>query len=176
MSNLAAVIERYFNHTDRCITLPAGSILLAQNGYNDRLYYLRSGHVSGYFAEKGERRIKVFSAASGAFIGVHSFFSGLWTASSTVIADSEVELAWIDRDTPVQDVEQHGSLSTQFMPVIVAELSQRQRRATQEAVAKERALERLYSAEQMTTLGQLAAALLMSSTMPLGWSAVKQNA
>lgn len=36
MSNLAAVIERYFNHADRCITLPAGSILLAQNGYNDR--------------------------------------------------------------------------------------------------------------------------------------------
>ncbi|ELU9847902.1 cyclic nucleotide-binding domain-containing protein [Vibrio cholerae] len=159
MSNLAAVIERYFNHAERCITLPAGSILLAQNGYNDRLYYLRSGHVSGYFAEKGERRIKVFSAASGAFIGVHSFFSGLWTASSTVIADSEVELAWIDRDTPVQDVEQYGSLSTQFMPVIVAELSQRQRRATQEAVAKERALERLYSAEQMTTLGQLAAGI-----------------
>ncbi len=45
------------------------------------------------------------------------------------------------------------------MPVIVAELSQRQRRATQEAVAKERALERLYSAEQMTTLGLLAAGI-----------------
>lgn len=76
-----------------------------------------------------------------------------------MIADSEVELAWIDRDTPVHDIEQYGSLSTQFMPVIVAELSQRQRRATQEAVAKERALERLHSAEQMTTLGQLAAGI-----------------
>lgn len=77
MAKLAAVIERYFNHPDRCITLPAGSILLAQNGYNDRLYYIRSGHVSGFFAEKGERRIKVFSASQGAFIGVHSFFLAL---------------------------------------------------------------------------------------------------
>ncbi|MGL4225783.1 MAG: ATP-binding protein [Vibrio sp.] len=159
MANLSAVITRYFNHPERCIRLPAGSILLAQNGYNDRLYYLRSGHVAGYFAEKGERRTKVFSATSGAFIGVHSFFSGSWTASSTVIADSEVELAWIDRDTPVQEIDKYGSLSSQFMPVIVAELSQRQRRATQEALAKERALERLHSAEQMTTLGQLAAGI-----------------
>ncbi len=60
MSNLAAVIERYFNHADRCITLPAGSILLAQNGYNDQLYYLRCGHVSGYFAEKVSGALKCF--------------------------------------------------------------------------------------------------------------------
>lgn len=159
MAQLAAVIERYFNHAQRCISVPAGSILLAQNGYNDRLYYLRRGQVSGYFSEKGERRIKVFSAAQGAFIGVHSFFSGSWTASSTVIAESDVELAWIDRDTPVQDEAQYGSLSAQFMPVMVAELSRRQRRATQEALAKERALERLHTAEQMTTLGQLAAGI-----------------
>ncbi len=73
MSNLAAVIERYFNHADRCITLPAGSILLAQNGYNDRLYYLRSGHVSGYFAEKGERRIKVFLPLPAHLLGYTVF-------------------------------------------------------------------------------------------------------
>lgn len=52
MAKLTAVIERYFNHPERTITLPSGSILLAQNGYNDRLYYLRSGHVSGFFSEK----------------------------------------------------------------------------------------------------------------------------
>ncbi len=28
MSNLAAVIERYFNHADRCITLPLGQFCL----------------------------------------------------------------------------------------------------------------------------------------------------
>ncbi len=60
MAKLTAVIERYFNHPERTITLPSGSILLAQNGYNDRLYYLRSGHVSGFFPKKGSAELKCF--------------------------------------------------------------------------------------------------------------------
>lgn len=45
------------------------------------------------------------------------------------------------------------------MPVMVNELSRRQRRAMQEALAKEKALQKLHTAEQMTTLGQLAAGI-----------------
>lgn len=75
------------------------------------------------------------------------------------MAETDVELAWIDRSTTVLDEKEFGPLTAQFTPVIVNELSRRQRRATQESLAKERALERLHSAEQMTTLGQLAAGI-----------------
>lgn len=159
LSKLEALIERYFCNPERQITLEAGSVVIVQQGYNDRLFFVLQGDLEGYFSEHEEKQVRVFSASQGAFIGVHSFFSGTWTASSTVMAKSEVTLAWIDRNTPAVEVEEFGPLTTQFMPVIVNELSRRQRRATQEAVAKEKVLQRLHNAEQMTTLGQLAAGL-----------------
>ena len=156
---LEPLIERYFNHQERHLMVKAGSLLIKQDGYNGRLYYVLSGELAGFYSEDDNRPVPVFSASEGAFIGVHSFFSGTWTASSTVVAQTDAELAWIERHTSVVESEEYGSLSAQFMPVIVNELSRRQRRATREALAKERALQELYTAEQMTTLGQLAAGL-----------------
>ncbi|MCZ4371259.1 ATP-binding protein [Vibrio diazotrophicus] len=153
------LVERYFRNSERTITLSAGSKVIQQDGYNDRLYYVHSGELVGDFEEYEGRHVKVFAASKGAFIGVHSFFSGTWTASSTVVAQTEVKLSWIDRHCEAVEVEKFGPLSTQFMPVIVAELNRRQRRAHKEAVEKEKALEKLHSAEQMTTLAQLAAGI-----------------
>ncbi|HCZ9547903.1 TPA: cyclic nucleotide-binding domain-containing protein [Vibrio alginolyticus] len=158
-TKLDALVQRYFNHLERRLTVLSGSVLIEQAGYNDRLYYVLSGELAGYYAEDDKKPIQVFSASQGAFIGVHSFFSGTWTASSTVIAQTDVELAWIQRDTPAVEEATYGPLTTQFMPVIVNELSRRQRRAMQEALAKEKALQKLHTAEQMTTLGQLAAGI-----------------
>ncbi|MEX3073309.1 ATP-binding protein [Vibrio alginolyticus] len=158
-SKLDALVERYFNQPERRITVAAGSALIEQDGYNDRLYFVLSGQLAGYYAEEERKAIQVFSASEGAFIGVHSFFSGTWTASSTVIAQSDAELAWIERSTPAVEESKFGPLTTQFMPVMVNELSRRQHRAMEEALAKEKALQKLHTAEQMTTLGQLAAGI-----------------
>ncbi|EGQ7914859.1 TPA: ATP-binding protein [Vibrio parahaemolyticus] len=158
-TKLDALVERYFNHIERRLTVLAGSVLIEQQGDNDRLYYVLSGELAGFYSDEDRKPIQVFSASQGAFIGVHSFFSGTWTASSTVIAQTDVELAWIERDTPAVEEETYGPLTTQFMPVMVNELSRRQRRAMQEAIAKEKALQKLHTAEQMTTLGQLAAGI-----------------
>ncbi|EPS3428806.1 ATP-binding protein [Vibrio alginolyticus] len=158
-TKLDALVQRYFNHLERRLTVLSGSVLIEQAGYNDRLYYVLSGELAGYYAEDDKKPIQVFSASQGAFIGVHSFFSGTWTASSAVIAQTDVELAWIQRDTPAVEEATYGPLTTQFMPVMVNELSRRQRRAMQEALAKEKALQKLHTAEQMTTLGQLAAGI-----------------
>ncbi len=70
-----------------------------------------------------------------------------------------MELAWIDLATPVVEPDKYGPLTSQFIPVIVSELSRRQKRVMKEAIAKEKALQKLHSAEQMTTLGQLAAGI-----------------
>lgn len=159
LSQLDALIERYFDQPERQTRLEAGAVVIVQQEYNDRLFLVLEGELEGYVSENADKKVKVFSASQGAFIGVHSFFSGTWTASSTVIAKTPVRLAWIDRSTRAVNVEQCGPLTTQFMPVIVNELARRQRRATQEAIAKEKVLSRLHNAEQMTTLGQLAAGL-----------------
>jgi signal transduction histidine kinase len=158
-TKLDALVGRYFNQNERRISVAAGSVLIEQDGYNDRLYFVLSGELTGYYAEDDKKPIQVFSASEGAFLGVHSFFSGTWTASSTVIAQTNAELAWIERNTPAVEESQYGPLATQFMPVIVNELSRRQHRAMEEALAKEKALQKLHTAEQMTTLGQLAAGI-----------------
>jgi len=154
------LIEAYFRESSRQIHVISGEAVLAQDSHNERLYFVVEGELGGYYQEEGSsRQIQVFSASAGAFIGVHSFFSETYLASSTVIAKSDCVLAWIDHSTPAIEPQKYGPLSAQFTPVIVNELSQRQRRAMQETLAKERALKQLHTAEQMTTLGQLAAGI-----------------
>lgn len=154
------LIRHYFSEPTRQLVVESEQRVLKQNGQNDRLYYVLEGELEGYFENDDSGKLtEVFTAGEGAFIGVHSFFSGSWIASSTVIAKTQVRLAWIDRDTEPVEPERLGPLNAQFMPVMVNELSRRQRRATHEALEKEKALQRLYTAEQMTTLGQLAAGI-----------------
>ncbi|GAK83799.1 sensor histidine kinase [Vibrio ponticus] len=157
--DLTSLINRYFSQPERTLLVEAGATLLEQNGRNERLYYVLEGELEGYVSEHGENTAKVFSASQGAFIGVHSFFSGVWIASSTVIAKTDARLAWIDRNIPAVEESTFGPLTAQFTPVIVNELSRRQWRASQEAIEKEKALQKLNLAEQMTTLGQLAAGI-----------------
>ena len=158
-ADLNTLIQRYFNQHERIVLVEAGCTVIEQNGRNERLYYVLDGELEGFYTEDGQVLTQVFSAAQGAFIGVHSFFSGSWIASSTVVAKTDVELAWIDRHSQAIDEDMYGPLTAQFMPVIVNELARRQRRATQESLEKEKALQKLNLAEQMTTLGQLAAGI-----------------
>ncbi|RBW65215.1 histidine kinase [Vibrionales bacterium C3R12] len=157
---LDRLIDAYFCNSERRLIVNSGDVIIHQDGHNERLYYVCKGELEGFFQEEGSnKQTHIFTATERAFIGVHSFFSGSWVASSTVRAKTDVELAWIDRDTAEVDPETFGPLTAQFAPVIVDELSRRQRRATQEALEKEKALQKLNTAEQMTTLGQLAAGI-----------------
>lgn len=168
-SKLTRLIRCYFSHPDRRVEVEAGSPIIRQGEGNDRLYYVWRGEVEGYVTdEEHERQTKIFYGAEGTFLGVHSFFSETLIASSTVIAKSKVELGWIDTTTSAVEPEYYGPLAAQFTPVIVSELSRRQRRAMNESIAKEEALQKLYTAEQMTTLGQLAAGIAHELNNALG--------
>ncbi len=157
---LQRLIEDYFESPFRQITISAGEVVLKQAGYNDRLYWVKSGELEGFFAETAkDKKTKVFTAPAGTFIGVHSFFAETLEASTTVIAKEKSELAWIDTSTLVVSPEKYGPLTAQFTPVIVKELARRQRRASMEAVEREVVQKKLNTAEQMTTLGQLAAGI-----------------
>jgi len=157
---LQRIIDVYFREPARSVTVKAGTQVLKQDGYNDKLYWVKKGELSGYLnKENSELTAKVFRVDQGMFFGVHSFFSQTFVASTTVIAEIDSELAWIDLNTEAKEPETYGSFSEQFMPVMVHELAQRQMMTGMQALAKEKALQKLYAAEQMTTLGQLAAGI-----------------
>ncbi|MGF1725558.1 ATP-binding protein [Photobacterium nomapromontoriensis] len=154
------IVDVYFRDSTRSHSVKAGTQVLVQDGYNDKLYWVKKGELSGYInSESHELTAKVFRVEQGMFFGVHSFFAQTLMASTTVIAEKDSELAWIDLDTKAVEPEIYGSLSEQFMPVMVHELAQRQMLTGLEALEKEKALQKLYAAEQMTTLGQLAAGI-----------------
>ncbi|MGF1698827.1 ATP-binding protein [Photobacterium makurazakiensis] len=157
---LQRIIDVYFREPSRIEAVKAGTQILKQDGFNDKLYWVKNGELSAYLqSETSGVTAKVFQAKQGMFFGVHSFFAKTLMASTTVIAEKDSELAWIDRATAAVEPEVYGSLSEQFMPVMVHELAQRQMLTGLQAIEKEKALQKLYAAEQMTTLGQLAAGI-----------------
>ncbi|WP_375750374.1 ATP-binding protein [Vibrio sp. HN007] len=159
-SNISRLISRYFSNSKRSIEVEANMPVFNQGDKNDRLYYVQSGTLEGYVAdEDGMRLTKIFTATEGTFIGVYSFFSSEGVSSSTVIAREKSVLTWIDKETRPVASDIYGDINEQFSPVLIHELRNRQMRTVREAVAKEEALQKLYTAEQMTTLGQLAAGI-----------------
>lgn len=157
---LQRIIDVYFREPARTIAVKAGTQVLKQEGFNDKLYWVKKGELSGYlYNENSGLTAKVFRVEQGMFFGVHSFFAQTLLASTTVIAEKDSELAWIDLNTEAVEPEIYGSFSEQFMPVMVHELAQRQMLTGMQALEKEKALQKLYAAEQMTTLGQLAAGI-----------------
>lgn len=79
-TSVAKVIEHYFSNPMCHLELDAEEALLTEGEENRRLFYVVSGELEGFVkAENSSSIAKVFSASEGAFIGVHSFFSGvLW--------------------------------------------------------------------------------------------------
>ena len=153
----------YFNVPSRRITLKKGDILFEQNEFNDRLYLIISGDFSGTVRMEdelgGERQAELFRNGQNSFVGVLSFFSHHGLAATRVTCVSDGEVAWISRSTPPVNPEQHGSLLTQFVPLIIEELQNRQARLAQTTQERDTALHRLHLAEKLSTLGQLSAGL-----------------
>ncbi|AJR09250.1 GHKL domain-containing protein [Photobacterium gaetbulicola] len=153
------IIDVYFRDPARTEAVKAGTQVLVQDGYNDKLYWVKKGELSGYLKNEADVTARVFRVEQGMFFGVHSFFAQTLMASTTVVAEKDSEIAWIDLKTQPVEPETFGSLAEQFMPVMVHELAQRQMMTGLQAIEKEKALQKLYAAEQMTTLGQLAAGI-----------------
>ncbi|PSW01125.1 ATP-binding protein [Photobacterium lipolyticum] len=157
---LQRIVDVYFQDRTRTISVSANTQVLKQDGFNDRLYWVKKGELSGYlYNENSGLTAKVFRVEQGMYFGVHSYFAQTLVASTTVIAEKDSEIAWIDLNTQAAEPEKYGSLIEQFMPVMVHELAQRQMLTGLQALEKEKALQKLYAAEQMTTLGQLAAGI-----------------
>ncbi len=163
---LSRINADYFAFPERIFALKKGETLVREGEPSKRLYLLLSGNVVAYRHrrdEKGERipdsLYEVFRAGPGSYIGVQSFFSRLFQSSCEIVAETYIEVAYIDETVEVVEPEKYGSLIEQFVPTMVHELALRNSRVFEHAAEKEAAIYRMHRSEMSATLGQLAAGL-----------------
>jgi hypothetical protein len=158
-THLKELIRIYFSDPAKRIVLSKGDVLMTGNQFNNRLYLVLKGSLRGFVASPEGDRIELFHATRGMFVGVYSFFSRTFQSASTVIAEKEAEVAYIDADQPARTVNGLESMCEQFMPIVVIELVHRTQKAHSVAIEKERALGKLIQTEKLASLGQMAAGI-----------------
>ncbi len=159
----------YFSDPDHIIELVKGGCLMSEGEETRRIYlvlkgalvaYRHAGPLDGNLPEETDSRgHEVFRATFGSYVGVQSFFSRTFRASSSIFATEDTELAWIDDTASAVGEEEYGTFEHQFIPVIVYELAVRNMRILSHAVEKEEAVRLLQRAEMAATLGQLSAGI-----------------
>lgn len=154
--DVAGLKKLYFSDPTRQLTLKAGDVLLRQHDYNDRLYLVLDGALTGYLKTEGGDDFEVFKSSKHMFVGVYSFFCYEHQSYLTLVAEEDTRLAYIDQ---AQRLEHEHEFASQFLPVIVHEIYLRQLLAQQLTEQRQAAITKLYESEKMATLGQLAAGL-----------------
>lgn len=160
--NLERINRVYFSDPKRRVSFKKGDVILRQNEASKQLFLIIRGEVTAYQRNEDEAdnmRYEVFHASAGSYIGIQSFFSQRYAVSSEIVAETDVELAYIDTDVPAVEPEIYGSLVEQFTPAMLHELAVRNSRVFTRTVEKEAALKRMHRAEMSATLGQLAAGI-----------------
>lgn len=160
-NSLERLNRTYFSDPARRLSFRRGDVVFRQNEPCRRLFLILRGEIIAYQqdASAPETRYEVFRAGAGSYIGVQSFFSRRYALSSEIVAETDVEMAFIDADVPAVEPEKYGPLSEQFMPTILHELAERNSRVFARTVEKEAAVKRMHRAEMSATLGQLAAGI-----------------
>jgi signal transduction histidine kinase len=154
---LESLKDLYFSSNEHKITLKKGDVLFGEDVQNQRLYFVCSGLLVGYKTTESGLKQEIFRSQKNMFAGVHSFFSKSYTSYAEIVALRETVLAYIDADD--FSPEEHLALAQKFVPIIVNELSSRQTLSQEVMVEKEKAQKKLFEAEKMATLGQMAAGL-----------------
>ena len=151
--------DRYFSDPEKQITLPKGTILLYPKDKNERLYLILEGVLAGYIEGGSGERFEIFRSGKNSFVGTYSYFSPQHESYSTVIAEEETLLAYIEGDQPIEPGSDGRNFADHFLPVIVNEIYMRQLLAHKMSIRSQKAMQKLFQAEQMATLGQMAAGL-----------------
>lgn len=173
--DLERINRVYFSDTSRRLTYKRGEVFLRQDEACERLFLIIRGEVVAYQYNAENVRYEIFRVSAGSYIGVQSFFSQRYAVSSEMVAETDVELAYIDTGTPAVEAERYGSLTEQFVPAMLHELAARNSRVFERTVEKETALKQMHRAEMSATLGQLAAGIAHELNNAIGVLARKTD-
>lgn len=154
---LKSLKTKYFNDSSKQFTLKKGEYLIRQNEVNNRLYIVLNGLVAGYVSSDSGTQYEVFRSAKDMLVGVHSFFSNNHLVYADVVALENCNVAYVENK--ILETVSDTSYRTDFLPLIVNELSARQRFSKDIMLEKEETLKKLYHTEKLSTLGQMAAGL-----------------
>lgn len=150
----------YFSDPAKRITLADGEELLQPGQYNDRLFLILEGMLTGYIEHSTGDRFETFRSGKDNLVGAYSFFSNTHQSYSTVRAEGLTQVAYIaQRDITGEDGFAYGEFAARILPVIVDEIYIRQLLAQRMSIENQEAMKRLAQAEKLATLGQMAAGL-----------------
>ncbi|MDH5399293.1 MAG: ATP-binding protein [Cyclobacteriaceae bacterium] len=163
--------ENCYNDPEKRIRLKKGEILLSPGELNHRLFLILSGRLVGYITDEQGIKFEIFNSTQDMFIGAYSFFDHKHQSYSTVVAMEDTEVAYLDYETyqtmPAMGFREH------ILPVIVNEIYLRQLSMQQLNIERHQAIKKLYQAEKMATLGQMAAGVAHELNNAIG--VIKSN-
>lgn len=165
----------YFSDPTRRLSYKKGDIVLHQDEPCPRLFLIIRGDVVAYQYNAENVRYEIFHACANSYIGVQSFFSQRYAVSSEIVAETDLELAYIDTSVTAVEPEIYGTLNEQFIPAMLHELAARNSRVFERTVEKEAALKQMHRAEMSATLGQLAAGIAHELNNAIGVLARKTD-
>ncbi len=166
--------QAYFSDPERRIELPKGGVLLHPEEHNERLFLILEGTLAGYIRNDTGERFEIFRSTAGQFVGVYSYFSTNHRSYSTVVAEEDSVLAYIDADQKVVEDEEGRSFADHFLPVAVNEIYLRQLYAQRVSMENQATQRKLFKAESLAMLGQMAAGLAHELNNAVG--VIKRNA
>lgn len=154
--DIQLIKQKYFSDPSRYVTIQAGDSLLTEGEFNDRLYLILEGALTGYLKDDRGKPREALHTTQNMFVGVYSFFSNEHTSYMAFIATEPTRVAYLDRDELPTSPDQ---FALDFLPVLINEIYLRQVLSHQFNRERHEALKKLGEAEKMATLGQLAAGL-----------------
>lgn len=154
-----ALKEKYFSDNSRVIHLKKGDILLHEGDFNNRLFLIEKGILVGYKQLTEDKEYETFRASKHMLVGVHSFLAQTHTCYATLRAHCDVKLMYTNSKSIESDSAYTGEFEKYAFPMLIRELSARQKMASKTAKEKEEATARWLKSEKMVTLGQMAAGI-----------------
>ncbi len=148
--------QKYFNDPSKHIELQKGETLVVEGKFNDRLYVVLDGTLTGYLQDENGDEAEVYQSTRDMFVGVYSYFSPEHITYLTLTAEENTTVAYIDQSAREGREE---AFARDFLPVIVHELYLRQMLTQRINMQRQAAIRKLFENEKMATLGQLAAGL-----------------
>ncbi|MBZ0257824.1 cyclic nucleotide-binding domain-containing protein [bacterium] len=156
-ANFQWLKDTYFCNPSRRLHLKKGDVLLREGDHNERLFLVISGALRGSTKDDKGNSFEILRASKNAFVGGPSYFSKSYISLSTVIAENDCEVAYIDSSQTAVFDGRTDSLAEQFLPHMMLELIHRQQRVHRIALENERVLRALVRSEKMVSMGKIAA-------------------
>ena len=104
----------YFSTPGNTISLQKGETLLKEGSFNDKLYLIVDGTLSGFLEDENGEMFEVFKSTRNMFVGVYSYFSPDHLSYLTLVADEPTTVAYL-----TQDQKNRPEFASHFLPLIV---------------------------------------------------------